>query len=155
MKTTLPLLIIFSLACGPKPGNQSDLAIEKFYYQISRGGYEGSGNTYVIYLYLQKQSEDLKLDKIQFRGITGSFEQNEQNPLLYLSYLKMPPRKREKMILHGDITREYGNKPPEVAQDSLPPDEARLYYEVAGEAKTMLLKPMIQKPESENPRLRN
>lgn len=155
MKTTLPLLIIFSLACGPKPGNQSDLAIEKFYYQISRGGYEGAGNSYVIYLYLQKQSEDMKLDKIQFRGRTGSFEQNEQNPLLYLSYLKMPLREREKMILHGDISREYDNKPPTLIQDSLPPDQARLFYTQAGTAKTMLLKPMKQNPESENPRLRN
>lgn len=148
-------MILFSLACGPKPEYQSDIAIEQFYYQISRGGYEGAGNAYVIYISLKAHSEDLKLDKIQFRGITGTFEQNLKNPLLYLAYLKMPLREREKMILHGDITQEYGNATPPVAKDSLSPDEALLFYTVAGKLKTILLKPIKQKPESENPRLRN
>lgn len=151
----LPLVLLFSFACGPKPANQDNLPIENYYYEVVHGGYEGAGNTYVVHLLLKKATESFVPQKIRFRGIESYFESNSADTLHYLAYLKIPLSDKEKLILHGDITKEYGNVPPAVVKDSLQPDEALLYYTLSGRANTLKLKPMKLKAGSDNPRLRN
>ncbi|MDT8415274.1 MAG: hypothetical protein RQ735_07830 [Flavobacteriaceae bacterium] len=159
MVTVAMIFIILHQGCAKPLSAQQALPfkIDTVYYQTWVGGIEGAGSGYNLFLKTAEPlPENVVLTAVYFNNNQAVWEQNKQEPLLFVAHLKNDLRPRESFILHKDVTQEYGNESPKKQpQYELAADEAMIFYTVDGQKKMSKISGIFEKPKNPDPRMRN
>ncbi|GEM_PF-929882 len=155
--TLIFLLLNFGCSNKLKPQEQLPFKIDSVYYQNWSGGIQGAGTGYNLYLKTSANlPENIKLTKVYFKNKEANFETKPQDSLLYIAYFKNDLNARDELIMHGDITKEYGNKPSVTVSSKykLEPDQALLFYTENGIEKSHLIEKVSEQQTQQYPKIR-
>jgi hypothetical protein len=153
------IFLVLNFGCSHKlkPQEQLPFKIDSAYYQNWSGGFQGAGTGYNLFLKLSdKLPENIKLTKIYFKNKEATFETKPQDSLLYIAYFKNDLNARDELIMHGDITKEYGNKPPVTvsSKHKIEPGQALLFYTENGIEKSYLIENVSEQQTQQYPKIR-
>lgn len=159
MTTFTFILLILNFGCSTKlkPQEQLPFKIDSVYYQNWSGGTQGAGTGYNLFLKTTaKLPENIKLTKVYFKNKEANFETKSQDSLLYIAYFKNDLDTRTELIMHGDITKEYGNKPPISVSSKykMEPDQAIIFYTENGIEKSYLIEKVNAQQAAQYPKIR-
>lgn len=159
MSSFIFIILAFNSGCSNKlkPQEQLPFQIESAYYQNWGGGVQGSGTGYNLYLKLTSElPQNIQLTKVFFRNKEANFETKPQDSLLYIAYFKNDLNSRDELIMHGDITQEYGNKPPISVSSKykMESDQAMIFYTENGIEKSYLIEKVTEQPAAQYPKMR-
>ena len=91
------------------------------------------------------QDERVKLNAVYFHGMKSGLKQSKERPNLYVANFRMGTGE---MVMHEDPKEEYGNKPPQLPQESpfsIDDDEAILVFTQDGKIKYYKLTGIVEK----------
>lgn len=153
------ILLVLNFGCSDKlkPQEQPPFKIDSAYYQNWSGGVQGAGTGYNLFLKIAAQlPENIKLTKVYFKNREANFETKPQDTLLYIAYFKNDLNARDEFIMHGDITKEYGNKPPVAvsSKHKTGPGQALIFYTENGIEKSYLIGKVNEQQAAQYPKFR-
>ena len=146
MKNLLPplfvVLVAFSFsgwANGKTLQENPPEAIGKAYYTTWRGGVQGAGSGYNLFIPSEADLE-IELDTAYFRGRKAVIEKEPSQPGLYVARFVVPAKDdpNADLVLHEDPRREFGNTPPNIFPEipfELEAGEAVVKYRKDGKEK--------------------
>jgi len=153
------IFLVLNLGCSNKlkPQEQLPFKIDSVYYQNWSGGVQGAGTGFNLYLKTSvKLPENIKLTTVYFKNKEATFETKPQDSLLYIAYFKNDLNARDEFIMHGDITKEYGNKPPVMvsSKHKIELGQALVFYVENGIEKFYLIEKVSEQQSQQNPKIR-
>lgn len=133
-------LVLFA-SCGSNKGLQerSPAQFNQVYYSYDSDGIELTIPVASI------QDERVSLNSVYFHGMKSDLMQNDEKPNLYVANFRMGT---EDMVMDKDPAKEYGNKPPQLPEESpfeIDDDEAILVFTQDDEIKYYKLTGIVEK----------
>ena len=129
MKNVLQITAgIFMLVLFASCGSNKDLQ-ERAPAQFSEVYYTYNSNGIQLNIPVSTiQDQRVSLDAVYFHGMKSQLERSEDKPNLYVANFRMGSGE---MVMHEDPKEEYGNKPPQLPEESpfsIEDDEAILVF---------------------------
>lgn len=117
------MLVLFA-SCGSNKDLQerAPAQFNEIYYTYNSNGIELNIPVSSI------QDQRISLDAVYFHGMKSPLKQSEEKPNLYVANFRMGSGD---MVMHEDPKEEYGNKPPQLPEESpfsIDEDEAILVF---------------------------
>ena len=91
------------------------------------------------------QDQRMTMDAVYFHGMKSDLKQSEEKPNLYVANFRMGS---EDMVMHEDPKEEYGNRPPQLPEESpfsIEEDEAILVFTQNDKLKYYKLTGIVEK----------
>ena len=135
------LTLVLFASCGSNKGLQerSPAQFNQVYYTYNSNGIELTIPVSSI------QDERISLDAVYFHGMKSDLIQNAEKPNLYVANFRMGTGD---MVMDKDPAKEYGNKPPQLPEESpfdIDEDEAILVFTQDDETKYYKLTGIVEK----------
>ncbi len=133
-------LVLFA-SCGSNKGLQerSPAQFNQVFYSYNSNGIELTIPVASI------QDERVSLDAVYFHGMKSDLKNSEERPNLYVANFRMGTGE---MVMDKDPAKEYGNKPPQLPEESpydIEDDEAILVFTQDDEIKYYKLTGIVEK----------
>ena len=145
MKSTLQFLAVFSLFLFASCGSNKDLQ-ERIPAQFSEVYYTYDSNGIELNIPVTSiQDERISLDAVYFHGMKSPLKKSEERPNIYVANFRMGS---DDMVMHEDPKEEYGNKPPQLPEESpfsIEDDEAIIVFTQNDEVKYYKLTGIVEK----------
>ncbi|MFV8225306.1 hypothetical protein [Christiangramia aquimixticola] len=146
MKRTLPLLAgIFILAIFASCGSNKDLQ-QRAPAQFSEISYTYNSNGISLHIPVKAIQENrVNLEAVYFHGMKSALIKSEDQPNLYVANFRMGSGE---MVMDVDPAKEYGNKPPQMPEESpfsIEEDEAILVFTQNDKLKYYKLTGIVEK----------
>ncbi|MCB7481861.1 hypothetical protein [Christiangramia sediminis] len=146
MKNALHLMTgIFILTLFASCGSNKDLQerapaqFNEVYYTYTSNGIQLNIPVAAI------QDQRITMDAVYFHGMKSELNKSEEKPNLYVANFRMGS---EDMIMHEDPKEEYGNRPPQLPEESpfsIDEDEAILVFTQYDKLKYYKLTGIVEK----------
>ena len=146
MKNALHLMAgIFILTLFASCGSNKDLQerapaqFNEVYYTYTSNGIQLNIPVAAI------QDQRMTMDAVYFHGMKSDLKQSEEKPNLYVANFRMGS---EDMVMHEDPKEEYGNRPPQLPEESpfsIEEDEAILVFTQNDKLKYYKLTGIVEK----------
>ena len=146
MKRTLQLITgVFILSIFASCGSNKDLQerapaqFNEVYYTYNSNGIELNIPVAAI------QDERVKMEAVYFHGMKSPLTKSEERPNVYVANFRMGS---DDMVMHEDPKKEYGNKAPQMPEDSpfmVEKDEAILVFSQNEKLKYYKLTGIVEK----------
>ena len=129
MKNVLRLVSgIFILTLFAACGSNKDLQ-ERAPAQFGETSYTYDSNGIQLNIpVISIQDQQISLDAVYFHGMKSMLKKSDERPNLYVANFRMGT---EDMVMHEDPKEEYGNRPPQLPEESpfsIDEDEAILVF---------------------------
>ena len=146
MKNALPLMAgIFILALFASCGSNKDLQ-ERAPAQFNEVYYTYNSNGIRLNIpVVSIQDQRISLEAVYFHGMRSELKKSEEKPNLYVADFRMGTGE---MVMHEDPKEEYGNKPPQLPEESpfkIDDDEAILVFTQNEQTKYYKLTGIVEK----------
>lgn len=146
MKNALHLIAgIFVLSLFTSCGSNKDLQ-ERSPAQFNEVYYTYNSNGIKLNIPITAiQDQRVSMDAVYFHGMKSKLEKSQEKPNLYVANFRMGG---DDMIMHEDPKKEYGNKPPQLPEESpftIDDDEAILVFTQNNKIKYYKLTGIVEK----------
>lgn len=146
MKRALHLIAgVFILTVFASCGSNKDLQ-ERAPAQFNEVYYTYNSNGIELFIpVVSIQDQRISLDAVYFHGMKSMLEKSEEKPNLYVANFRMGTGDK---VMHEDPKKEYGNKPPQLPEESpfsIDDDEAILVFTQNDQIKYYKLTGIVEK----------
>ncbi|CAL68207.1 hypothetical protein [Christiangramia forsetii] len=140
LTTGIFILTLFA-SCGSNKDLQerSPAQFNEVYYTYNSNGIELNIPITAI------QDQRISMDAVYFHGMKSKLEKSQEKPNLYVANFRMGS---DDMVMHEDPKQEYGNKPPQLPEESpfsIEEDEAILVFTQNDKIKYYKLTGIVEK----------
>ena len=124
---------------------------EVYFEQWVSGMAQGPSGTNI---FIEIKQDNVQLDSVYFRGKVTKLDIDKSNKLLYVGQFISKSTEIKDVIIHKDVSKEYGNQAPEIPSKipfELSPFECVITYKIKGKTKYFKLSDIKEKESKDIP----